>query len=227
MNLFKLDEEEKKKYYQILKKLKLDLGNVESVDSDTFYATATYDNKSYKVYLSTYGEDYYDIQAAKQIYDQIKANNLEEEKMNLNNLKGKEKKEYEEIRQNLKIDFPSLQPTDEIDVFFAKATYNDWEYKIKLSKNDENEFCVQAANQIYIQINGLKKSNYEMYAENKQFYLMQKKTDLELCLDQLRKNKEIFSLTTLDSQIVFVASMFDLTYDEVKRALDGYKYWCV
>ena len=43
-----------------------------------------------------------------------------------------------------------------------------------------------------------------------------------------KQNRRKFaSLQCMDSTIDFVADLYDLSIDEVKRAMDGEEYWCI
>ena len=57
----------------------------------------------------------------------------------------------------------------------------------------------------------MSQSNYEKYAVVKQQELLHKERNLQ----------------SIDSAIDFVADLYDLSIDEVKRAMDGEEYWCV
>lgn len=73
----------------------------------------------------------------------------------------------------------------------------------------------------------MSKSNYEKYAEVKQRELLQKERSLQQAISCLRDRQKFASLQCIDSAIDFVADLYDLSIDEVKRAMDGDKYWCV
>lgn len=61
----------------------------------------------------------------------------------------------------------------------------------------------------------MSKSNYEKYAEVKQQELLHKERTL------------LQAIQCIDSAIDFVADLYDLSIDEVKRAMDGEEYWCI
>lgn len=73
----------------------------------------------------------------------------------------------------------------------------------------------------------MSKSNYEIYAEEKQPELLKKTVTLEECIKKLQDNKKTFSKVYMEAQMELVASMFGLIYEEVERAVDGKEYWCV
>ncbi len=71
------------------------------------------------------------------------------------------------------------------------------------------------------------KSNYEKYAEVKQQELLNKERSLQQAISCLRDMKRFASLDRIESAIAFVADLYNLTSDEVARAMDGEKYWCI
>lgn len=73
----------------------------------------------------------------------------------------------------------------------------------------------------------MSKSNYEKYAEVKQQELLHKERNLQQALSCLRDKRKFASLQCIDSAIDFVADLYDLSIDEVKRAVGGEEYWCV
>lgn len=72
-----------------------------------------------------------------------------------------------------------------------------------------------------------KMSNYEKYAEVKQQELLHKERNLQQAISCLRDRRKFASLQSIGSAIDFVADLYDLSIDEVKRAMDGEKYWCI
>ena len=72
----------------------------------------------------------------------------------------------------------------------------------------------------------MSKSNYEIYAEKRQKEIPQEKRSFALCLAHLKNNKH-FSKEYLEAQIDMVSSLFDLTFEEVNRAVNNQEYWCV
>ena len=38
---------------------------------------------------------------------------------------------------------------------------------------------------------------------------------------------DVYKRQCIDSAIDFVADLYDLSIDEVKRAMDGEEYWCI
>lgn len=73
----------------------------------------------------------------------------------------------------------------------------------------------------------MSKSNYEIYAEKRQKELLQEMRPFAMCLAHLKSNKTHFSKEYLEAQIELVSSLFDLTFEEVNRAVNGQEYWCV
>lgn len=60
---------------------------------------------------------------------------------------------------------------------------------------------------------------------NKNCYI--KKRNFQQALSCLRDKLKFASLQCIDSAIDFVADLYDLSIDEVKRAMDGEEYWCI
>lgn len=73
----------------------------------------------------------------------------------------------------------------------------------------------------------MSKSNYEEYAAVKQQELLHKERNLQHAISCLRCNRKFASLQCIDSAIDFVADLYNLSIDEVKRAMDGEEYWCI
>lgn len=73
----------------------------------------------------------------------------------------------------------------------------------------------------------MNKSNYEKYAVVKQQELLHKERNLQQAISCLRDRKRFASLQCMDSAIDFVVDLYDLSIDEVKRAVGGEEYWCV
>lgn len=73
----------------------------------------------------------------------------------------------------------------------------------------------------------MSKSNYEKYAKTKQQELLHKERNLQQAISCLRDRRKFASLQNIDSVIDFVADLYDLSIDEVKRAMDGEEYWCI
>lgn len=71
------------------------------------------------------------------------------------------------------------------------------------------------------------KSNYEKYAEIKQQELLHKERNLQQAISCLRDRQKFASLQYIDNAIDFIADLYDLSSDEVKRAMDGEEYWCI
>ncbi len=73
----------------------------------------------------------------------------------------------------------------------------------------------------------VKKSNYEKYATVKQQELLRKEINLQQAINCLRDRQKFASLQFIDDAIDFVADLYDLSIDEVRRAMDGEEYWCI
>lgn len=73
----------------------------------------------------------------------------------------------------------------------------------------------------------MSQSNYEKYAVVKQQELLHKERNLQQAISCLRNRQKFASLQSIDNVIDFVADLYDLSIDEVKRAMDGEEYWCV
>lgn len=71
------------------------------------------------------------------------------------------------------------------------------------------------------------KSNYEKYAEAKQPKLLHKERTLQQAISCLKDRQKFASLQSIDSVIDFIADLYDLSIDEIKRAMAGEKYWCI
>ena len=78
-----------------------------------------------------------------------------------------------------------------------------------------------------LEVREMSKSNYEKYAEVKQQELLHKERNLQQAISCLRYRRRFTSLQYIDSAIDFVADLYDLSIDEVKRAMDGEEYWCI
>lgn len=73
----------------------------------------------------------------------------------------------------------------------------------------------------------MSKNNYEKYAEVKQQELLHKERSLLQAIGCLRARQKFASSQSIDSVIDFVAALYDLSVDEVRRAMDGEEYWCI
>jgi hypothetical protein len=73
----------------------------------------------------------------------------------------------------------------------------------------------------------MSKSNYEKYAEVKQQELLNEQRNLQQAIDCLKNRQKFASLQSIDDAIDFIADLYDLSADEVKRAMDGEEYWCI
>lgn len=90
-----------------------------------------------------------------------------------------------------------------------------------LDKINKNAFSLE------LEVKEMSKSNYEKYAEVKQQELLHKERNLQQAISCLRYRRKFASLQCIDSAIDFVADLYDLSIDEVKRAMDGEEYWCI
>lgn len=57
--------------------------------------------------------------------------------------------------------------------------------------------------------------------------LLHKERNLQQAISCLRDRRKFASLQSIDSAIDLVADLYDLSIDEVKKALDVEEYWCV
>lgn len=73
----------------------------------------------------------------------------------------------------------------------------------------------------------MSKSNYEKYAETKQQELLHKERNLQQAISCLNDKRKFASLQSIDSAIDFIADLYDLSIDEVMRAMDGEECWCI
>lgn len=73
----------------------------------------------------------------------------------------------------------------------------------------------------------MKKSNYELYAEKKQKEALAETCTLEHAIAVLKSKKELLSKSYYDASCEMVATLFNLSYDEVDHAVDGQKFWIV
>ena len=64
-------------------------------------------------------------------------------------------------------------------------------------------------------------------AETKQQELLHKERNLQQAISCLRDKRKFTSSQFINSAIDFVADLYDLSIDEVKRAMDGEEYWCI
>lgn len=70
-------------------------------------------------------------------------------------------------------------------------------------------------------------SNYEKYATIKQQELLHKERTLSQAISCLRDRKRFASLQSIEDAIDFVADLYNLSVDEVRRAVDEDEYWCI
>lgn len=73
----------------------------------------------------------------------------------------------------------------------------------------------------------MNQSNYEKYAIVKQQKLLHKERNLQEAISCLKDRKRFASLSSIDSVVDFIADLYGLSVDEIKRAVDGEEYWCV
>lgn len=78
-----------------------------------------------------------------------------------------------------------------------------------------------------LEVRDMSQNNYQKYATIKQQELLHKERTLSQAISCLRDRKRFASLQCIDSAIDFVADLYDLSIDEVKRAMDGEEYWCI
>lgn len=70
-------------------------------------------------------------------------------------------------------------------------------------------------------------NNYEKYATIKQQELLHKERTLSQAISCLRDRKRFASLQSIEDAIDCIADLYDLSVDEVRRAVDGNEYWCI
>lgn len=70
-------------------------------------------------------------------------------------------------------------------------------------------------------------SNYEKYATVKQQELLHKERTLSQAISCLRDRKRFASLQSIEDVIDFIADLYNLSVDEVRRAVDEDEYWCI
>lgn len=70
-------------------------------------------------------------------------------------------------------------------------------------------------------------NNYEKYATVKQQKLLHKERTLSQAISCLRDRKRFASLQSIEDAIDFIADLYDLSVDEVRRAVDENEYWCI
>lgn len=70
-------------------------------------------------------------------------------------------------------------------------------------------------------------NNYEKYATVKQQELLHKERTLSQAISCLRDRKRFSSLQSVDDAIDFIADLYDLSADEVRRAVNEDEYWCI
>ena len=71
------------------------------------------------------------------------------------------------------------------------------------------------------------KSNYEIYAEKKQKEALASTVTLQQAIELLKHRKEHMSNDYYEASCETVSILFNLSYDEVDRAVDGKEYWIV
>lgn len=70
-------------------------------------------------------------------------------------------------------------------------------------------------------------NNYEKYATVKQQELLHKERTLSQAISCLRDRKRFSSLQSIDDAIDFIADLYDLSANEVRRAVNEDEYWCI
>lgn len=70
-------------------------------------------------------------------------------------------------------------------------------------------------------------SNYEKYAVVKQDELLHKERDLQQAIDCLRNRRRFAASRSIDDEVDFVADLYNLSHDEIWRAMEGEEYWCI
>lgn len=70
-------------------------------------------------------------------------------------------------------------------------------------------------------------NNYEKYATVKQQELLHKERTLSQAISCLRDRKRFASLQSIEDAIDFIADLYSLSVDEVRRAVNEDEYWCI
>jgi hypothetical protein len=73
----------------------------------------------------------------------------------------------------------------------------------------------------------MSKSNYEIYAEDKQKRLLNKQIPLGLAICVIQDLKKNFSKSFIENCIDFTATLYGITYEELRNAVDNKEFWCV
>ena len=73
----------------------------------------------------------------------------------------------------------------------------------------------------------MSKSNYEIYAEKKQKTELSSTCTLEQAISVLKSKKEYCSFSYYEDSCEMVATLFNLSYDEVNHAVEGKEHWIV
>lgn len=73
----------------------------------------------------------------------------------------------------------------------------------------------------------MEKSNYEIYAEEKQKEALASTVTLQQAIGLLKSRKEYVSFECYEASCEMVSMLFDLSYDEVDQAVHNKKYWIV
>lgn len=71
------------------------------------------------------------------------------------------------------------------------------------------------------------KSIYETYAEEKQEEVLKSTKTLQEAIEVLKYRKEHFRSVYYEASCETIADLFNLSYDEIDKAVDGEKYWIV
>ena len=70
-------------------------------------------------------------------------------------------------------------------------------------------------------------NNYEKYATVKQQELLHKERTLSQAISCLRDRKRFAWLQSIEDAIDFIADLYSLSVDEVRRAVNEDEYWCI
>ena len=71
------------------------------------------------------------------------------------------------------------------------------------------------------------KSNYEIYAEKKQKEVLASTATLQQAIELLKHMKEHMSNDYYNASCDAISMLFNLSYEEVDRAVNGKEYWIV
>lgn len=71
----------------------------------------------------------------------------------------------------------------------------------------------------------MEKNNYQIYVEKRQKEVLLSTCTLHQAIGLLRHRKEHLSPECYEASCEMISLLFDLSYDEIDKAVDGEKYW--